>query len=126
MGSYLNLPIIAIGGLGVAIALIITGRTNREAGEEQVPMAEEASPQSPVFSRADIRSLFFRSLTLEANFNFETCQNTCFAFSMIPILRKIYSTKEAISPAIKRHLPFFNTSPFGSALILGIAEAVWI
>ncbi|MEP7322556.1 MAG: PTS system mannose/fructose/sorbose family transporter subunit IID [Saprospiraceae bacterium] len=124
LSSYLKLPMIAIGGLGLILALIITGRMNTESVDDDESIDEEVSPQSPSFSRADLRSLFFRSLTLEANFNFETCQNTGFAFSMIPILKKIYTTKETMSIALKRHLQFFNTSPFGSTLILGIAAAM--
>jgi fructoselysine/glucoselysine PTS system EIID component len=123
LSSYLKLPMIAIGGLGLITALIVTNITHKaEAGEED---GNEASPAiAPSLSKRDVRSLFFRSLALEANFNFETCQNTGFAFSMIPVLKKIYKTKESISLALKRHLQFFNTSPYGSTLILGIAAAM--
>jgi fructoselysine and glucoselysine-specific PTS system IID component len=123
LSSYLNLPMIAIGGLGVILALIVTSITHRhETGDE--PDGEQAPVIQPSFSRSEIRSIFFRSLTLEANFNFETCQNTGFAFSMIPVIKKIYKTKEEISVALKRHLQFFNTSPYGSTLILGISAAM--
>jgi PTS system mannose-specific IID component len=71
-----------------------------------------------------IRHLFFRSLALEANFNFETWQNTGFAFAIIPALKKLYPTKEGMSRALKRHLQFFNTSPYGSTFILGITAAM--
>jgi PTS system mannose-specific IID component len=124
LSSYMKLPMIAIGGLGIILALIITNMTHRDAVSEDYSDAEESPSMQPSFSKTEIRSLFFRSLALEANFNFETCQNTGFAFSMIPILKKIYNTKESISLALKRHLQFFNTSPFGSTLILGITAAM--
>jgi len=122
LSSYLKLPMIAIGGLGVILALIITNITHRDADVED-GMDDGPSP-NPSFSKREIRSIFFRSLALEANFNFETCQNTGVAFSLIPILRKIYNTKESISLALRRHMQFFNTSPYGSTLILGIVAAM--
>jgi PTS system mannose-specific IID component len=75
-------------------------------------------------SSPEIRSIFFRSFTLEANFNFETCQNTGFAYSLMRILKKVYPSRERMAQALKRHLQFFNTSPYGSTLILGIAAAM--
>jgi len=124
LSSYLKLPMIAIGALGVIIALIVTSMSHKETESEDEPGNDESASQSPSFTKSEIRSIFFRSLTLEANFNFETCQNTGFAFSMIPVIRKIYKTKEAIALALKRHLQFFNTSPYGSTLILGISAAM--
>ena len=123
LSSYLKLPMIAIGGLGVILALIISNITHKQTVIEDDSDAGE-SPSQPLFSKTEIRSIFFRSLALEANFNFETCQNTGFAFSMIPVIKKIAKTKEAISLALKRHLQFFNTSPFGSTLIMGITAAM--
>ena len=123
LSSYLKLPMIAIGGLGVILALIISNITHKETVSEDDSGPDE-SPSQPLFSKTEIRSIFFRSLALEANFNFETCQNTGFAFSMIPVIKKIAKTKESISLALKRHLQFFNTSPFGSTLILGITAAM--
>jgi PTS system mannose-specific IID component len=124
LSSYLKLPMIAIGTLGVIVALITTGISHKETESEEESDNNDSRPQTPSFSKIEIRSIFFRSLALEANFNFETCQNTGFAFSMIPVIRKVYKTKESIAAALKRHLQFFNTSPYGSTLILGISAAM--
>lgn len=128
LASYCKLPVIAIGGLGVIIALIITGITHKEPvqTDDDFGDPEEAStPAAPAqLSNGVIRSLFFRSLALEANFNFETWQNTGFAFSIIPVLKRLYKTKDDMSRALKRHLTFFNTSPYGSTLIIGITAAM--
>ena len=43
---------------------------------------------------------------------------------MIPILKKLYHTKESMIKALKRHLQFFNTTAHGSTLILGITAAM--
>jgi fructoselysine and glucoselysine-specific PTS system IID component len=123
--SYLKLPVIAIGALGVIVALIITDITHKSAAAED----DEGDDESPVepapeLPRRTIRSLFFRSLALEANFNFESWQNSGFAFAMIPVLKKLYITRQSMSAALTRHLQFFNTSPYGSTLILGITAAM--
>ncbi len=132
LSGYLKLPMIAIGALGVVLALIITGITHKTVTEDDMDDINlEENPADTVegntamkLAKKDIRNLFFRSLAIEANFNFETCQNTGFAFSMIPVLKKVYKTKASISQALKRHLQFFNTSPYGSTLIIGIAAAM--
>ncbi|HWK04645.1 MAG TPA: PTS system mannose/fructose/sorbose family transporter subunit IID [Puia sp.] len=134
LAAYLKLPVIAIGGLGLIIALIITSMSQPEESMDAVaveggPLSEEetaggtASPQ-PQLSKRVIRSLFFRSLALEANFNFETWQNTGFAFAIIPALKKLYPARDRMARALKRHLQFFNTSPYGSTFILGITAAM--
>lgn len=127
LAAYLKLPVIAIGGLGVIIALIVTQVNPKEAADDdeyntQAGTAETKTIQK--LTKRDIRSLFFRSLTLEANFNFETWQNTGFAFTIIPVLKRLYTTKQSMAAALKRHLQFFNTSPYGSTLILGITAAM--
>jgi PTS system mannose-specific IID component len=128
LAAYLKLPIIAIGGLGVIIALIVTQTPPKPAADDDFDFDEPApesnnTPQQKL-SNGIIRTLFFRSLTLEANFNFETWQNSGFAFTIIPVLKKLYHTKEAMSAALKRHLQLFNTSPYGSTLIIGITAAM--
>jgi fructoselysine and glucoselysine-specific PTS system IID component len=129
LAAYLKLPIIAIGGLGVIIALIVTQSPPKPATGDDFDFedtAEETStdPSKLILTKGVIRTLFFRSLTLEANFNFETWQNTGFAFAIIPVLKRIYHTKETMAAALKRHLQLFNTSPYGSTLIIGITAAM--
>ncbi len=128
LAAYLKLPVIAIGGIGVIIALIVTQNTPKAStdddddGDMEESPAEEKPKQK--LGKSDIRGLFFRSLALEANFNFETWQNTGFAFAIIPALKRLYQTKEQMAAALKRHLQFFNTSPYGSTLIIGITAAM--
>ncbi len=129
LAAYLKLPVIAIGGLGVIIALLVTQVAPKPVKDDDDDFGTNDEPAelikpNPKLSKRDIRALFFRSMALEANFNFETWQNTGFAFSIIPVLKKLYSTKQAMAAALKRHLQFFNTSPYGSTLILGITAAM--
>ena len=133
LAAYLKLPVIAIGGFGLIIALLVTQGKGSGAEEEEEDFEGEDGASAGAhgldrpaskLNRRDIRRLFTRSLALEANFNFETWQNTGFAFAIIPALKKLYTTKDSMSKALKRHLQFFNTSPYGSTLILGITAAM--
>ncbi|MCR8558930.1 PTS system mannose/fructose/sorbose family transporter subunit IID [Mucilaginibacter sp. BJC16-A38] len=124
LAAYLKLPVIAIGGLGVVIALIVTQVTPKTDDDSDFDEIKEEVTPSQKLSKGDIRNVFLRSMALEANFNFETWQNTGFAFAIIPVLKRLYTTKEAMAKALKRHLQFFNTSPYGSTLILGITAAM--
>lgn len=139
LAAYAKLPMIAIGGLGVIVALIVTGRGDAAPGTttgvgatgDDRRMADGEAGDSPrsggaaaVVSRRDLRAVFWRSMALEANFNFETWQNTGFAFAILPVLRRVCKTPAAMAGALKRHLQFFNTSPYGSTLILGITAAM--
>lgn len=126
LASYLKLPVIAIGGLGTVLALIITNVQQKEpAGDDEfgTPEADHATVNAHL-PNGIIRRLFFRSMALEANFNFETWQNTGMAFSIIPVLKRLYRTKAGMARALKRHLTFFNTSPYGATLIIGITAAM--
>lgn len=125
LSAYLKLPMIAIGGLGVIIALIVTSITHKEPEDSFEPAAAEPiKKDGALINKADIRRLFVRSMALEANFNFETWQNTGFAYSIIPVLKRLYPDKETMSLALKRHLQFFNTAPHGSTLIIGMTAAM--
>jgi fructoselysine and glucoselysine-specific PTS system IID component len=127
LAAYLKLPMIAIGGLGVIIALIVTQVTPKEVPDDQEDIIETITEEPKAarkLTNRDIRNLFLRSLALEANFNFETWQNTGFAFTIIPVLKRLYTTKQSMAAALKRHLQFFNTSPYGSTLIFGITAAM--
>lgn len=137
LAAYLKLPVIAIGGLGVIIAILVTQakpRTGEEEpdGEGEEPVAEESAiegvaagaGQAPALSRRDLRLIFWRSMLLEANFNFETWQNTGFAFALLPVLKKFYKTRESMAAALQRHLQLFNTSTYGCTLILGLTAAM--
>jgi len=131
LAAFLKLPVIAIGGLGVIIALLVTQRDEGAAGEEGAGSAEGAiveagTPREAVsaITKGDLRWVFMRSMLLEANFNFETWQNTGFAFAMLPVLKKLYRTKAAMAEALERHLQLFNTSTYGCTLILGLTTAM--
>lgn len=125
LSSFLQLPMIAVAALGLVMALIVTNLSGeKQSADDDVDTTERQQKRESTLSAAEIRSIFYRSFTLEANFNFETCQNTGFAYSLMRVLKRIYPSRERMALALKRHLQFFNTSPYGSTLILGITAAM--
>lgn len=89
--------------------------------EIETPVEDRPEQQ---LSNSILNRMFLRSLSLEVSYNYERQQALGFAFTMIPALRKLYSTPEAQAAALKRHLEFFNTTPYVAPIIGGVAAAV--
>lgn len=71
-------------------------------------------------TQKDIKKVFWRALFgLQIGFNYERMQGLGYCFAIIPILKKLYKTKEEMKKALKLHMQFFNTTPAMSHLILG-------
>lgn len=65
-----------------------------------------------------------RSQFLQGSWNYERMQNGGYAFSMIPAIKKLYKTDEDRQVALKRHMEFFNTTPFMASPIIGVTLAL--
>lgn len=73
----------------------------------------------------DLRAMFWRTAFLQASWNFERMQALGFAYSVSPVIKRLYSDDEGMRKlAIKRHLEFFNTHPYVAAPIVGIVAAM--
>ncbi|HHW8917468.1 PTS system mannose/fructose/sorbose family transporter subunit IID [Salmonella enterica subsp. enterica serovar Enteritidis] len=72
----------------------------------------------------DLRRVFWRSFQMEFSWNYERQMNLAFVYTLIPVLKKLYSRKEDLAEALKRHLAFFNTTPHIVTLILSITVAM--
>lgn len=76
-------------------------------------------------TKKDLHKVFWRSMQMEFAWNYERQMNLGFAYAMIPVLKKLYSDdKKKMSAALKRHLTFFNTTPFIVTFITGIVSAM--
>lgn len=83
------------------------------------------SNDTPKVTKQDLKTIFFRSFTLEASWNFERQQNMGFSFAMSDLLQKLYKNdKTEMAEAGKRHLEFFNTSAPLSTFIMGIVASM--
>ena len=75
-------------------------------------------------SQKDRMKVAWRHQFLQGSWNYERMQNGGWCYAMIPAIKKLYSTKEEQSAALKRHLEFYNTHPYVSAPIIGVTLAL--
>lgn len=75
-------------------------------------------------SKKDRIGICIRHQYLQGSWNYERMQNGGWCYSMIPAIKKLYSTKEERIEALKRHLEFYNTHPYVSAPVLGVTLAL--
>ncbi len=75
-------------------------------------------------TKNDRFSVALRSTFLQGSWNYERMQNGGWVFAMIPAIKRLYTTKEEQSAALKRHLEFFNTHPYVASPILGVTLAL--
>ncbi len=74
---------------------------------------------------ADLKKAAFRhNFTLQWSWNYERMQTLGFAYSMVPVLKKIYGTGHEFFQALQRHMVFYNTQPTMSSIIMGAACAL--
>lgn len=67
------------------------------------------------------RRMFWRSFLLQAAWDFRHMQGIGFAFSLFPLLRRLYPHADDRAKAVRRHLEFFNTQPYMAGIALGVA-----
>ncbi|MBC9826211.1 PTS system mannose/fructose/sorbose family transporter subunit IID [Carnobacterium inhibens] len=77
-----------------------------------------------ILSKKDRLAVAWRSTFIQGSWNYERMQNGGWAYSMIPAIKKLYTTKEDRAAALKRHLEFFNTHPYIASPILGVTLAL--
>ena len=65
-------------------------------------------------------SLFWRSLFIQALWNFEGLQNAGFLFVIFPAVKKLYADRGKRKEVLLRHIEFFNTQPYMASLIIGL------
>jgi len=69
--------------------------------------------------KRDFVSMFFRSLLIQAVWNFKSLISIGLCFAIIPVARRLYHDKQDMSAFLKRHLYFFNAHPFFASFALG-------
>lgn len=71
-----------------------------------------------------ILSMLWRSLFIQAIWNFERLQNIGFAFGLLPLLKALYPDREKRKEALVRHIGFFNTHPYMVNIIFGLVATM--
>ncbi|MEV6449299.1 PTS system mannose/fructose/sorbose family transporter subunit IID [Amycolatopsis sp. NPDC051716] len=128
--AYLKLPVLGIALIGVAVAMLfVTLKRDEPALAVPEPAAEESAVEStmdPRLTKQDLRRVFRRYFwSSQISWNYERMQALGFAYSMEPVLRRLYPEKADYVAGLQRHLQFFNTSVLvGGPLILGSSVAL--
>ena len=72
-------------------------------------------------TKKDLRKLAFRSVFLQASFNYERMQAGGWTYAMLPFLKKIHKDdKEKLSESMKDNLEFINTNPTLVGFLMGL------
>lgn len=81
--------------------------------------------ENKLITRKELKSVFVRSIAYNSSFNYERQLNLGWAYSIMPVLRKLYGDDpEAMKSALQRHLEFNNITPFICTLLFGITTAM--
>ncbi|MFX3615907.1 MAG: PTS system mannose/fructose/sorbose family transporter subunit IID [Sporolactobacillus sp.] len=75
-------------------------------------------------TKRDLLSTYFRSTFMLGSYNFERMQAIGFCVTMMPAIKRFYHKKEDQASALKRHLEFFNTTPWPASAIFGVTAAM--
>lgn len=85
---------------------------------------EEATGKK--ITKKDLMSLFFRSFLLPACYSMDRMQAPGFAYSIIPVLKKLYGdNKEKLSQALSRHSEVYNNTFACSPFVPGALRPQW-
>lgn len=76
-------------------------------------------------TRSDINKTMFRwYFSTEISLNYERMQSISFTYALMPVLQKLYDTKDDLKQAMQRHLALYNTNCTAGGLILGTVLAM--
>ncbi|MGL5313866.1 MAG: PTS system mannose/fructose/sorbose family transporter subunit IID [Peptostreptococcaceae bacterium] len=67
-----------------------------------------------------LNQMAWRSMFLQASFNYERMQAGGWLYSILPGLKKIHKNKQDLSTSMKHNLEFFNCHPFLITFVMGI------
>lgn len=80
--------------------------------------------QDVILTKGDINRMAFRSLALQASFNYERMQAGGWLYTILPALRKIHKNKDDLKNAMHMHMEFINVHPFDATFLSGLVLAM--
>lgn len=127
LSAYLNLDTMAVAILGGCIAVLFYffgNESQKVDSSSNIESLEKNQERHSLLTKKEINQVFWRSFTLEASFNYERFHGIGYCYSMIPVLKKLYTNHDDMVEALKRHLVFFNTSPQLVTIVMGVSAAM--
>lgn len=82
-------------------------------------MYKDTTPAKQL-DKKTLNKMVWRSLFLQASFNYERMQAAGWLYGILPGLEKIHTNKEDLSASMEHNLEFFNTHPFLVTFVMGI------
>lgn len=98
--------------------------SNNEMLAENNGVAEQNEPTKVLTKKDVTKSMWIYYAGAELSNSYERLQSLVFCASMTPVLKKLYTEKEDLAEALKRHLIFFNTEGILGSIIQGITIAM--
>ncbi|MDR2977140.1 MAG: PTS system mannose/fructose/sorbose family transporter subunit IID [Streptococcaceae bacterium] len=80
---------------------------------------EDLTPGAQL-DKKTLNKMVWRSLFLQASFNYERMQAGGWLYSILPGLEKIHTNKNDLAASMSHNLEFFNTHPFLVNFVMGI------
>jgi PTS system mannose-specific IID component len=132
LAVYLQLPTLVIALLGLAAAVMHVQYSGQLAavpegvvsGLVDATTAGQGSRETQLKRRDLLRSWFCWLTFSHSCYNYERLQGLGFAHGMTPIIERLYTSRDEISAALRRHLVFFNTEPNVGAVVHGVTVAM--
>lgn len=97
-----------------------SGQDSTGPSDEELTTPHQQLPLIQDLGRAAVAlKIFLSSLFIQGSFNYRGMQNLGFAFSMLPLAKRLKADKKYLVSFLTRHLQLFNTHPYLSAPIIG-------
>lgn len=85
-----------------------------------IPENYKNQTPAPAIDKKTLNKMAWRSLFLQASFNYARMQSCGWLYAMLPGLRKIHTDEEDLAASMSHNLEFFNTHPFLVTFVMGI------
>lgn len=85
-----------------------------------IPNTYKDQNPAPMLDKKTLNQMVWRSLFLQASFNYERMQAAGWLYGILPGLKKIHTNDEDLAASMSHNLEFFNTHPFLVTFVMGI------
>ena len=102
----------------------MASKVEYKQASESVSLGYKDARTDKVITNKDLNKMVWRSLFLQASFNYERMQACGWLYGLLPGLKKIHTNKKDLSDSMKDHMEFFNTHPFLATFIMGLVIAM--
>ena len=80
---------------------------------------KDTTPAARVDNKT-LNKMVWRSMQLQAAFNYERMQSAGWLWAMLPGLQKIHTNKDDLAASMTHNMDFLNTHPFAVTFVMGI------